>query len=323
MNLTAQQLIKQDVLADQIERVGGFVDATVRPVIASPAEWGYNDHMTFLVGDDGTLGLRGTDADVFPVNVCEVLHPDLLALYDQLDLDTAGLKSVQLVRGSDGAQMIVLAAAQEEAPELSIDLPVSINLLLPDNEPMNLAGNTHVVYDVAGRQFRVTAGSAFRQNTSAVSALVVEVLAALDPAKSVLDLYAGVGLFGAFIAEKADYVTLVESYPPAATDADSNTAEFDHVDVIEGSVEDVLTAAENVYDAAVINPPGRGMSIEAVDAVAALDALKTLVYVGGDNATFARDAARLRGHGFRLEYVQPLDFAPQTYYTEIVARLVR
>ncbi|MEO1443274.1 MAG: RsmD family RNA methyltransferase, partial [Chloroflexota bacterium] len=305
-----------------LERVGGFSDATVRPLIPSPQPWHYNDHMTFTVGDDGQLGFPDTEGGVLPIEVCEVLHPELLELYNLLDIETDGITSVKLMRGTDGDRMVILTAAEEEAPELELNLPASINLLLPDNEPMNLAGNTHIVYDIAGKRFRVTAGSDFRRNSAAVSNLVAEVLDALDGAKSVLDLYAGVGVFGAFIAEQADYVTLVESYPPAATDADENTDAFDHVDVIEGTVEDVLAAAESEYDAAVVDPPSSGMSTEAMDALVALK-LQTIVYVSEDTATFARDAKRLRGHGYDLDSVQPLDFAPQTYYTEIVGKFTR
>jgi 23S rRNA (uracil1939-C5)-methyltransferase len=278
--------------------------------------------MTFIVGDNGKLGFANTDGDVMAIEVCEVLHPDLLALYEQIDIETDGITSFKLMRGTNGDKMVILTAAAEEAPELELNLPASINLLLPDNEPMNLAGNTHLIYDIAGKQLRVTAGSYFRQNSAAVSNLVAEVLDALRNAKSVLDLYAGVGLFSAFIAEKADYVTVVESYPPAATDADDNTAAFAHVDVIEGTVEDVLEAAEKVYDAAVIDPPSKGMSKEAMDALVALE-IPLLVYVSSDVATFARDGQRLRTHGYTLDYVQPLDFAPQTYYTEIVGRFTR
>ena len=319
----AQILLKQDVLADQLERVGGFKGMDVRPVIPAPQPWGYNDHMTFKVSEDGGLGFSGVDVPVFPVEVCEVLHPALMALYEQLDINTTDLDSVKLMRGTDGEQMIVLRSKKEETPELELDVSASINLLLPDNAPINLAGNTHVHYEVAGRRFRVTAGSAFRQNTAAVSNLVAEVLDAAGNTNAVLDLYAGVGLFGAFLAEQADYVTLVESYPPAATDADENTADFENVDIIEGAVEDVLAAAQNEYDTAIVDPPPDGVSVETLDALGELTNIKTLVYVSNDVATFARDGKRLRGHGFELERVQPLDLAPQTYYTEVVGRFVR
>jgi 23S rRNA (uracil1939-C5)-methyltransferase len=138
----------------------------------------------------------------------------------------------------------------------------------------------------------------------------------------VLDLYAGVGLFGAFVAQNAALVTLVESYPPAATDADENLGDLDNVDIIEGTVEEALDNLDERYDAALLDPPHTGLSIETVDALAEL-AIPRLVYVSGDPATLARDTKRLAKQGYRLERVQPLDLAPQTYYIDTAALFVR
>ena len=68
-----------------------------------------------------------------------------------------------------------------------------------------------------------------------------------------------------FIAERASLVTSVESYPPAVTDADENLADLDNIDLIEGSVEDVLPELEDAYDAAVIDPPRTGVEPEVLD----------------------------------------------------------
>ncbi|MEO0562721.1 MAG: TRAM domain-containing protein [Chloroflexota bacterium] len=322
IDTVVQPLLKQDVLADQLERVGGFKDADVRSIIAPSAAWAYNHRMTWTIGAHGELGFPGADGGVMPIEVCEVAHPALLELYHTLDIATDALASVELVRGGDGALMVVLSAAEEEAPSLEIDVPASINLLLPDGAPVNLAGQTHVSYSVLGRDFRVTAGSAFRANVDALPLLVEAVLDALDSAQTVIDVYAGVGLFGAFAAEAADYVSLVEPYPPAATDADANTADLEHVDLVEGTAEEVLPAAED-YAAAIVNPPAEGLSTEALDALAELGP-PVVVYVSNDVATFCRDAKRLaKNHGYTLDYAQPIDLAPQTYETEIVARFVR
>ncbi len=88
INYAAQLLLKQDVLADQLARVGGFDDADVQPVIPSPQQWGYNYHMTLQAGHNGVLGFPGADEGVlYPLEECHILHPDLVALYEQLDLD--------------------------------------------------------------------------------------------------------------------------------------------------------------------------------------------------------------------------------------------
>jgi 23S rRNA (uracil1939-C5)-methyltransferase len=322
IDYAAQLLLKQDVLADQLARIGGFDDADVRSVIAGPLEWGYNYHMTLLAGEDNKLGFLGANDGVFPISECHILHPDLLALYQSLDLNFPGLRSLKLQMGTDGAPMLILTMAEDSAPELETDLPASVNMLLADNEPVNLIGESHSRYEVAGRVFRVTAGSAFRGNVSLLETLVSLVTEALGEAETVLDLYAGVGLFTAFIAGRAQQVTLVESYPPAATDAESNLNDFDNVDIIEGAVEDVLAGLEETYDAAVLDPPPDGLSIDTVDLLAEA-AIPRLVYVSSDPATLARDGKRLSQQGYSLSYVQPLDLSPQTYYIDSVALFQR
>ncbi|HVU13225.1 MAG TPA: RsmD family RNA methyltransferase [Phototrophicaceae bacterium] len=330
----AQLLLKQDILADQLGRLGGLsdrqIEAALRPVIASPDQWGYNYQMTFNVTPDHQLAFPSADGkSYFPIEVCHILHPDLLDLYNQLDLDLEGIKRVRLQLGSDGARMIVLSLAQDDAPELETDLPASVNVLLPDNEPMNLIGDSHINYTINGQTFRVTAGSSFRPNLSQMPNLIDQVMALLDlrGGESVLDLYAGVGVFSAFAAPKASLVTLVESYPPAVTDADENLSRFDNVDVIEGSVEEVLDTLTSgseaeAYDAAIVDPSSRGLSKEVIDLLVGTQAQR-IVYVSDDPASLARDAKRLEPQGYRLEIAQPIDTAPQTYYLDTLALFVR
>jgi 23S rRNA (uracil1939-C5)-methyltransferase len=320
----AQLLLKQDVLADQLARIGGFDDADVRPVIPSPAQWGYNYHMTLLPAPDGSLGFPGVDQPVYPISQCHILHPDLLALYHALDLEFDGLRSLRLQMGTDGVPMLILTMADDNPPELETGLPASLNMLLSDNEPVNLIGDSHSRYVVSGRQFRVTAGSFFRPNVAQLSNLVTLALDALqlNGGESVLDLYAGVGLFTAFLAERANLVTLVESYPPAVTDAETNLADIDNADIIEGTVEDVLPELDGPYHAALVDPPPDGLSMDVVDLLAE-SGTPRLVYVSSDPATLARDGKRLARQGFRLVYVQPIDLAPQTYYIDSVALFER
>ncbi len=330
----AQLLLKQDVLADQLARVGKFDDPTLeaamQPVLPSALQWGYNYHMTLERSADGRFGFHKIDGRaVEAITTCHILHADLLALYGQIEFDNTftAAQRLQLLLGSDGATMMNLSMNSEDAPELSIDFPTSVNLVLPDNEPINLLGDTLVHYDIAGRRFRSTAGTYFRANVPQIENLVNEVCSqlALKGHENVLDLYAGVGVYSAFIADQAEVVTLVESYPPAVTDADENLKDNENVDMIEGSVEEVLAAmiedgAE--YHAAIVDPPGTGLSRDALNALLKLD-LERIVYVSGNPATLARDAQRLVMAGYNLLRVQPLDFSPQTYYIDTVALLVK
>lgn len=331
----AQLLLKQDILADQLGRLGGLsdrdIEAALRPTIASPEQWAYNHHMTFSVNAQLQLAFPGAEPSaslqnkaLYPVEVCHILHPDLLDLYQQLDLELKDIKRVKLQIGSDGERMVILSLMQDDAPELETDLPASINVILPDNEPMNLIGDSHSRYTINERTLRVTAGSSFRANVSQLPNLITTVEALLDlrGGETLLDLYAGVGVFSAFLAPKVSLVTLVESYPPAVTDADENVQDFENVDVIEGSVEDALAALEETADVVIADPPGRGLSKEAIDGLVATQA-RRLVYVSDDPATLARDAKRLIQQGYRLTAAQPLDSAPQTFYFDTISLFLR
>jgi 23S rRNA (uracil1939-C5)-methyltransferase len=323
IDYTAQLLLKQDMLIDQLERLGDISNDVVRPLIASPEQWQYNYHMTFMPLAEGGLGLPAADERIVPIETCHVLHPDLLAFYETLDLDLTGLRRLKLQIGSDGALMIILYMSDENAPELEADFAASVNLLLPDNEPMNLVGESHSRYQIKDRQFRVTAGSYLRANVAQIPQLVDQVLALLNlaPHEYVLDIYAGVGVFSASLAPRCQLVTMVESYPPAVTDAEANLADLENVDIIEGSAEEVLAALDGEYDAAVVDP-SFGLSDDALTGLADLG-VGRIVYVSGDMNALAKDCKRLAKAGYRLEVIQPLDFAPQTYHVDSAALFLR
>jgi 23S rRNA (uracil1939-C5)-methyltransferase len=147
----------------------------------------------------------------------------------------------------------------------------------------------------------------------------------LSGKERVLDLYAGVGIFSAFIAPRCEVLTLVESYPPAVTDADVNLMDFDNIDVVEGQVElvlDDMIDEEAQYDVALLDPPNSGLHKNVVNQLSKLG-VKRVVYVSGDPASLARDAKVLVSAGYALVDVQGMDLSPQTYYIDAVALFER
>ncbi len=325
IDYAAQLLLKQDVLADQLARIGGFDEAQVLPTIPAPATQGYSWQLALRVDRQGQPGLASdVPGRVVLPEECHVAHPELLELLGSLDLQITGLREMQLLRGQGGDLMLLLTMKEDQAPELHSDLPASVNMLLTGGEPVNLIGAAHLLREVAGQSFRVTAGSSFRAHDAMLPQLaaLVRDLLAPAPGEHILDLYAGVGCFSAFLAADAGLVTLVERFPPAVTDAESNLAACDNIDLIEGRVEEVLPELETPADAAVIDPPREGLSTEAINALVKTE-LRRLVYVSGDAATLARDAKRLCARGWQLRQVQPLDLEPLTWRINAVALLER
>ena len=328
----AQLLLKQDILADQLSRIGklpdSLIDSVMRPLAPASEQWGYNHRLTLSRYSADAWGLpRQKKGGIEALAECHTAHRDLMDTLGKLDLDYEQARRLTLQRGSDGRVMIIFHVDEEQAPELRTDLPVSVNLILPDNSPINLIGDAHSFISVADRAIRITAGSYMRPNVGQVDTLAAQVMAALGlgGGERVLDLYAGAGAFSAVMAERAKLISLVESYPPAANDAVFNLRDFDHIDIVEGQVEGVLAdmAAQSArYDVALVDPPGSGINAGIVDSLRALGA-RRLVYVSGDPASLARDCRRLIDAGFQLQSLQPVDMAPQTFYITAVAAFER
>ena len=321
----ARQLeAKRNVVLDQLQRIGGFADPLVHSTLPSPDHWRYRHHSTFTVRDDGRLGLISDDnRQITAIEECHILHPALQELFARLDRRDELIMRVKFQVGSDPHdRMLILETADDQIPGISVDEPVSINLLLSDNEPVNLIGSPQVTYQIHDRTFQVTAGGFFQVNLPVAHLLVDLVLDRLDlqGGEGVLDLYSGVGLFTAFIARQADYVISVESYPPAVTDAEVNLSDLDNVDLVEGPVEVVLEDLEGSIDAVVLDPPRAGLDVAVIDELARLVA-PLVVFVSCDPASLARDLKRLVNQGYQLVDVQPVDMFPQTYHIEAVATL--
>jgi len=327
MNYNAQLALKTDVLVEQVQRFGKFSDKdmlkAIQTIVPSSQQWAYNSHVSLMYTPEGFGYARIDGRTMHAIDSCIVLHPVLQGLLDSLDIDFTGMNRLQMWVGSDEATMLILDMNEEDAPELAADFTTSVNIVLPDNEPLNLVGDTVVNYTIGDRNFRMTAGGFFRANIPQVHTLVDTLLSILKLKghERVLDLYAGVGVFSAFLAPRVELVTMVESYPPMATDADENLSDFENVDVIEGSVESVLESineSDAEYDIAIVDPTGAGMSKEAHNELTTLN-VPTIVYIASNPATLGRDALQFIRKGYKLTHLIPFDFAPQTYYVDALA----
>ena len=324
-------LLKHDQIVEQLSRIGKVPEqllaGVMRPPLPAALPWQYNHSLQLAPVPGGGWGMQREDGSIESLVECPVTQPQLLEVLAQVDMRFRHAKGMTIRRGSDGRVMLILRVDAEHAPQLQTDLPLSVNLLLPDGEPVNLIGDSSSHFHIRGRDFRVTAGASIRKNLSGIEQLVgaVERALALRGGEAVLDLYAGVGIFSAFIARRASLVTMVESYPPAASDAEANLQGLDNIDIIEGAVEELLekwAAAGPRYDAALVDPPSRGLSAAALAGLAALE-LQCLVYISSKATSLARDCRQLLQAGYRLQAVQSIDLAPQAYYTCAVATFRR
>jgi 23S rRNA (uracil1939-C5)-methyltransferase len=76
-------------------------------------------------------------------------------------------------------------------------------------------------------------------------------------------------------------------------------------------------------DALFVDPPRKGLEPEALATILSVGPPR-LLYLSCDPATLARDLGRLVTEGgYRIEWLQPIDFFPNTSHVETLAVLSR
>ena len=318
----AEQLkAKADILRDQLTRIGKIENPPVQAMVASPSPWNYRNHVQFHLTEDGKLGyIRAQTPDLFAITECHLPEGSINSFWPQLEFEPGtDLERVSVRSGKEEELMLLLESASPEAPILDIEADVSVAHLYEENTVV-IAGNDHIHISVLGRDFRVSAGSFFQVNTAMAEKMVEHLLARLPATLSgtLLDVYCGAGLFGAFLAPRYARVLGIESSPAACEDFSFNLDEFDHVELYEGLAEDVMPHLKAEPDVIVVDPPRAGLEKHVLDGLLRLHP-GLIAYVSCDPSTLARDAARLLHGGYRLRDVTPFDLFPQTYHIESIS----
>ena len=184
-----------------------------------------------------------------------------------------------------------------------------------------------VVEDVLGQRFTVARDGFWQAHRGAPATLVEAVLEAArpEPGDVVLELYSGVGLFTAFLADAVGAggrVVAVEGSRTAVEHARANLADRPWAEVHAGSVDGLLERTPVARaDVVVLDPPREGARRAVLESVIARGP-RTVVLVACDPASFARDTALLAGAGYRLDGLRAFDLFPMTQHVEVVGRFV-
>ncbi len=303
MSYERQLESKRQVVADLIERIGGFRGVEVLPTIPSPRQYGYRNSARYLTNRRGELGFTDwRDNRFLRVDSCAIMAPEISRRLPDLQGHATPGEQVRVRHsGRPGEEPLVW-------PPLEAPVPT---------------GQPELEIELLGRRFRVSATSFFQVNAEQAETLVrlaVERLRPLD-GQTALDAYCGVGTFTRFIAEEARHTIGIELAGPAVEDARANLEGLG-VKIIEGAAEQELPKlAGTDVSRVLLDPPRTGCERPALDAILAL-APEKVVYVSCEPGTLARDLKYLCSAGsYVLVEVQPVDMFPQTYHVETVATL--
>ena len=318
--------LKRQVLADALTRFGGIAPGELDSleVLAIPGDderrgTGWRTRVTLHVDSEGNVG-------PFAARSHRVVRVDSLPLAFA-DIEEAALQ--QIARGAAGpARMDFVAPA---------DLEVRMRTVPDGKKPR--AGAT-IRERVGNREFKLAQHGFWQVHRQAAATLYRAVTEALvpellDASARHLDLYGGVGLLGAALAEtvgdRANLVS-VEADAVATGFAETNLREWvgaaAHTVRVDRYLRELLRTAgdreraEFARGTVVLDPPRAGAGADVVHALGAL-APAQLVYVACDPVALARDTGSLREQGYELRRVRAFDLFPNTHHLEAVASFVR
>jgi len=165
-------------------------------------------------------------------------------------------------------------------------------------------------------------GAFLQATTAGETALARLVTAHCDGARSVADLFCGVGPFALRLAERCR-VHAADNDADAIATLQRAAAHTPGLKPVEAQTRDLfrqpLVPAElEAFDAVVFDPPRQGAQAQARALAASASPL--VVAVSCNPATFARDARILVDGGYRLTRVTPVDQFLYSAHVELVAR---
>lgn len=298
-----QQSLRQIMVAELFDRA--HITPERPPIFIAGPAWEYRNRFQFHTDKNGTIGMHGFSSNtVIPVRDCPIAAPALRTVLQQGGLQ----KLFPHNKKMDKDRLHVFA---QDAVVYS---PVRPNASARVN-------GTVLNFNVFG----------FFQSNIAVLEKLIEPVSDLPRCTRILDFYAGVGTFSAFLTGKAAELHLVEHNERALITAKQN---LDRIIAEKNSpcrcffhtVSDAdwpdIPAAQLTYDAIVIDPPRQGIH-ERVRIYLGQAKIPRIHYVSCNPATFVRDAKKLTALGYRFIEYRLFDFYPQTHHCELLGIFIR
>ncbi|SOD99162.1 class I SAM-dependent RNA methyltransferase [Blastococcus haudaquaticus] len=315
-----QRRLKAAVVREQLARLAGLddVEVTVEELAGGPLRW--RSRARFAVDRSGAPGLRRHRShDVVLLDDCPITVEPAAAAVLQRRWPGAG--AVDVAIDSTGAVTTTRLDRRGH--------PTSSRVVRPGGElPEEPVGRAE--RRAGGRDWEVEGTGFWQVHPAAADALVgaVAEYAAVRAGETVLDLYAGAGLFGGALAPGVGTegrVVCVEADPGACAAADANLADLPQAEVWQGDVDaeglGELLDELGTPDVVVLDPPRSGAG-PAVSRLLAGAGARAVVYVACDPAALARDVAAFGEAGYRLAGIRGFDAFPMTAHVEAVALLV-
>lgn len=308
----AQRRLRLGIVQSELERaLGRAPEVVLGPAIAPE---GGRTTVRGTVGADGRFAYRRRRSnDPIEVDSCLVAHP----LVEELVADGrfGDARSVTIRAGArTGERLVVVDGSTDE-------VSVPDGVLVVTAEELAAGKRAWIHEEVAGRTWRVSAGSFFQAGAVGAEALVEVVRDAVTAHAAedgrLVDLCCGVGLFAGTLGAGRRIVG-VERDRSAVADARHNLADLD-VRLVRVALERWRPTRADVV---VADPARAGLGKAGVRAVDGTSA-GLCVLVSCDVGALRRDVELLAGVGFEFVSSTTLDLFAHTGQVEVVTVLQR
>lgn len=350
---------KREQVINALERIGGFTNPNVAPILTD-APLGYRNKATYPLGISATGQVQagyyrqGTH-QLVNLNQCPVQDPRLNPLLAQVKQDIAGrgwsiyneqrhqgrLRHLGLRIGRRTGEMLLtlvttdldLDGIEAQAHEWMERYPNLVGVALNHNpkrtnaifgEPTQIvAGRAYLREIFAGLELHLRPDTFFQINTEAAEALLGVIIEHLNlqGTETLLDAYCGIGTFTLPLAQRVRQAIAIEVQSAAVEQAQQNARlnAINNVTFYTGRVKSLLPELDTP-DVVLLDPPRKGCDRAVIERLKLQPS--RLVYVSCNPATLARDLQWLcQNSPYRLDFVQPVDFFPQTAHVECAAFL--
>lgn len=304
----AQAVQKSLIVQENLLRIGGIdIDSEAEGIttypVASAQGWGYRTRVKFHVDLEqkkaGFLGRKSND--LVDIRHCPILCNSLNRLLDE--------KRPLLFRAAQMRQKSEIWQKRNaliEVPAFAGDTKVSLS-------------TQEVAVEVAGKTLWADSNVFFQANRQVLPAMVDFVKNHVE-GKTIVDLYAGVGTFAAFLEGPDRQVVAVERDKRCLQLAEKNLS---HTEFFPQTAEHwVRMQKDRQVDTVIVDPPRTGLDAKVIGAICSWKPL-SVVYVSCDSVTLARDCKKFAEKGFKVKALQVFDLYPQTSHVEAAVLISR
>ena len=334
LKFDAENRFKQEIALETYRRVGGLKEMPTPPMISDGAKpFGYRNKIEYNFSmNDRALSLAFFERNThkkYASGPC-LLADDLLkksALHILEWLKKEGLperclKNLVIRSGDKDSAVAVLSLHEKLGVKNHPELNETLSGFQIDHAEKLIHGAGEKEFVICIRQSSLKFGlrSFFQINSSLFEKTLDDMSSYLDPSKTLVDFYSGVGSIGISLSGRYKNAVLVDSHEESIAYAKENI-ELNGL----GNCRAVLSPAENITrliqpdTILIFDPPRAGLHVRVLDKVLAEKPARIL-YLSCDVATHARDIKTLSSC-YKVKNLKLYNFFPRTPHIEALAIL--